>query len=113
LTIAALNACSETPTVLSALPPSVCPEPVLANNRFSSPQNWRQKQRFPSAAFLSVSGTVFLSHLYIKKSSFYQDRLGTNIGKTPKKASFVDVSAPEGSTAPDRGGHSGCRSIGG
>jgi hypothetical protein len=29
-----------------------------------------------------------LSHLYIQMPSFYQDRLGTNIGKTPKKKAF-------------------------
>jgi hypothetical protein len=33
--------------------------------------------------------TGFLSHLCIKVI-FYQDRLGTNIGKTPKQARFVE-----------------------
>jgi SNF2 family DNA or RNA helicase len=33
------------------------------------------------------SGAKHKTHLYII-ASFYQDRLGTNIGKTPKNASF-------------------------
>jgi hypothetical protein len=37
---------------------------------------------------------VFLSHLYIKRT-FYQDRLGTNIGKTPKKTGFPYVGDAE------------------
>ena len=32
--------------------------------------------------------TVFLSHLYIKTPSFYQDRLGTNVGKTQLQDRF-------------------------
>jgi|EP01046_Picozoa_sp_COSAG06_P034324 hypothetical protein len=31
---------------------------------------------------------VFLSHLCIKMPSLYQDRLGTDIGKTPKRVAF-------------------------
>ena len=39
--------------------------------------------------------TVFLSHLYIKRS-FYQDRLGTNIGKALKKGTvFPQAEAEE------------------
>jgi hypothetical protein len=30
----------------------------------------------------------FLSHLYIKKGTFYQDRLGTNIGKVEQRVAF-------------------------
>jgi hypothetical protein len=36
----------------------------------------------------------FLSHLYIKKMMFYQDRLGTNIGKTQKRMAFPYSSRP-------------------
>ena len=39
--------------------------------------------------------------IYTLKSSFYQDRLGTNIGKTPKKARFLE--GPHASHTPDAG----------
>ena len=38
--------------------------------------------------------TAFLSHLYIYKRSFCQDRLGTNIGKTQKKMPFFAPHVP-------------------
>jgi hypothetical protein len=45
----------------------------------------------------------FLSHLHIKPI-FYQDRLGTNTGKTPKKAVFLQA-IPEGDIGPSVGKH--------
>jgi hypothetical protein len=41
--------------------------------------------------------TVFLSHLYIYKRSFYQDRLGTNIGRALKKETVFSSSSRDGS----------------
>ncbi len=42
-----------------------------------------------SASTTQVRKRHFLSHLYIKVI-FYQDRLGTNIEKPPKKARFLE-----------------------
>eukprot|EP01046_Picozoa_sp_COSAG06_P004389 COSAG06_NODE_182_length_20899_cov_89.175048_22_plen_318_part_00 len=45
--------------------------------------------------------TLFLSHLYIKMPSFYQDRLGTNIGKTQNNTRFCrpfDTTQPQART---------------
>ena len=54
-------------------------------------EQWLLSRGFSASAVLSIKDrfqvrkTYFLRRFHIKKRSFYQDRLGTNIGKTPPK----------------------------
>jgi hypothetical protein len=49
---------------------------------------WEDQEGVRCRSHSTGQKTVFLSHLYIEKRSFYQDRLGTNIGKAQKGPSF-------------------------
>jgi len=64
----------------------ICHGRLGANRRTKAHfENNKQGLSLSAPDCIDLRKTAFLSHLYIN-ASFYQDRLGTNVGKALKKA---------------------------